>query len=496
MEYINLIYPHAFRKSRLLFILRLCGISAFFSHFTILYGGTLVYLVLLCYRWKTNKQNTFSGLTSRLLKNFIRWVQFRIKDFFQSVLSVHEGSLNLSSEYRNMFAVFMLFYLFLPYLLWDHAEITNSLEVLVLRSFAGMLCIGLIAKDFFSTRFQNFYPMYWNITLMFCLPFLSTVVYSLNPCCFEWQLNIILSVFLLSTITHWRTFISTLSIGIALGIGFHMIFMSDAEVEMNFQIMRFGVYTFLFSIIICFLFIKRKDVKIYEKIQGLSVLGTAIAHEVRAPITAINTTIKLIKDVELSKNEEKKMVSHVEKLALQGLKTIENLLTQIRCLEGQEFPNYEKISVEKIIKDAVRENSFVRDITQIIQIDCHNDFIIKCNIREMKQVIVNLIENSLYYTHNEKNPQIIFTIKIDEFNNHIISCWDNGEGVAKKYQSKIFHHFFSTKETGGTGIGLAFCYNVVTKIGGFISCKSIKNKYTEFIILFSSAYMDNMLKSN
>jgi len=62
---------------------------------------------------------------------------------------------------------------------------------------------------------------------------------------------------------------------------------------------------------------------------------------------------------------------------------------------------------------------------------------------------------------------------------------DTGPGIPKKYLTKIYDPFFTTKEQGkGTGLGLNIVHQLVVKYGGHIDVTSKMGKGTTFSIMF------------
>lgn len=62
---------------------------------------------------------------------------------------------------------------------------------------------------------------------------------------------------------------------------------------------------------------------------------------------------------------------------------------------------------------------------------------------------------------------------------------DTGPGIPKKYLTKIYDPFFTTKEQGkGTGLGLNIVHQLVVKCGGHIDVTSKMGKGTTFLIMF------------
>ena len=98
------------------------------------------------------------------------------------------------------------------------------------------------------------------------------------------------------------------------------------------------------------------------------------------------------------------------------------------------------------------------------------------------QIFQNLISNALKFV--EKDPVIVIdgNVKDDVF---IISIKDNGIGINKEYEHKIFnlfHQLNKRKHYEGTGIGLTICKNIVDKYNGKIWFESQQGKGTTFFI--------------
>ena len=82
------------------------------------------------------------------------------------------------------------------------------------------------------------------------------------------------------------------------------------------------------------------------------------------------------------------------------------------------------------------------------------------------------------------NKRSIITVETKKTDDHIIlNISDQGHGIKKEDQDKIFDTYFTTKEVGkGTGMGLSIVSSLITEIDGKIEVNSEINKGTKFII--------------
>jgi two-component system phosphate regulon sensor histidine kinase PhoR len=104
----------------------------------------------------------------------------------------------------------------------------------------------------------------------------------------------------------------------------------------------------------------------------------------------------------------------------------------------------------------------------------------------MMMLVKNLVSNAIKY--NKEKGYVKITIK-DKGDSVILSVKDNGIGIAKENQEKVFERFYRVDEArvsvgdeSSTGLGLAIVKQVVQDHKGTIEIESDLGKGTEFII--------------
>ena len=111
---------------------------------------------------------------------------------------------------------------------------------------------------------------------------------------------------------------------------------------------------------------------------------------------------------------------------------------------------------------------------------------------DVSRVILNIVSNACYSTRQRAKaegsetrhqPEVRIATR-REGDHAIITITDNGEGMDKDTQSKIFNPFFTTKPNeDGTGLGLTLSHDVVREHGGSIEVESEPNSGTSVSIL-------------
>ncbi len=104
---------------------------------------------------------------------------------------------------------------------------------------------------------------------------------------------------------------------------------------------------------------------------------------------------------------------------------------------------------------------------------------------QIRQLIQNLLSNSLKYRHPDRPLDIRVTGKKVDEGTYQITVEDNGIGFDNQYSEQIFEVFkrlHGRAQYAGTGMGLAICRKIVDRHNGSIHSESQENHYTRFIV--------------
>ena len=208
------------------------------------------------------------------------------------------------------------------------------------------------------------------------------------------------------------------------------------------------------------------------------------AHELLTPIQIANSAIHYLK---LKSTHELAPTINTLNQALLKLdslgKNIINLSTHYDMLSSLEYVDFKALLLQ--IKDEVEilKSKYHHNFKIIVQTDIKS---VKCNKKMFSEAIMNLIQNAAKYTPGEGTIELNVSLKSPEL---IFSVKDDGIGIPKRFQKKIFLRFFQVEPNiDGCGIGLFYCSDVIKKHGGYITVNSPVNPHhpkrrgTEFVI--------------
>jgi signal transduction histidine kinase/DNA-binding response OmpR family regulator len=107
-----------------------------------------------------------------------------------------------------------------------------------------------------------------------------------------------------------------------------------------------------------------------------------------------------------------------------------------------------------------------------------------CDARQVEQVFNNLVKNAWEALHENPAPKILVRARRDDDPKFLlVSVRDNGAGIPKELQDKIWVSFFTTKGgRGGTGLGLSACMQIVNQNRGRIWLQSEPGNGAEFFV--------------
>jgi signal transduction histidine kinase len=112
----------------------------------------------------------------------------------------------------------------------------------------------------------------------------------------------------------------------------------------------------------------------------------------------------------------------------------------------------------------------------------------------ISQVISNLLRNALCSIAHKKTGAI--SIAIEEQDSLVtLEVKDNGRGIKKEDLPYIFEAFFS-RNTKGSGLGLAFCRFAMERMGGSICASSVEEEYAQFSITLKKPQLTSEAAQN
>ncbi len=211
------------------------------------------------------------------------------------------------------------------------------------------------------------------------------------------------------------------------------------------------------------------------------------AHEIRTPLTCIQSTIEGILDGVLDNDVERLEMINDEVLRLSQIISSLDTLTQTseQKLELNNS-NFDLILLAQNILLAFdiqlkEKNISFRIVVNTKEENCY----INADKDLMKQVLINLISNAIKYTNENGDISLVIDYKKKK---HIISVIDNGIGIEESELEYIFEHLYRVdksrvKEVEGYGIGLSIVKNIVEAHNGTIEVKSTVNEGSEFKII-------------
>ena len=213
-----------------------------------------------------------------------------------------------------------------------------------------------------------------------------------------------------------------------------------------------------------------------EKNDKLNDYAHAVSHDLKAPLRNINALINWVKD------DNDKIIDESSKeslnLVLYNLEKMDNLIKGIL--------DFSTIDKAETMSSWINLNEVIDEILKSILIPSHFKIKVDENLPKIftnnfmiKQVFQNLIQNAIKY--NDKENGYLEINYIEEHENHLFSIKDNGIGVKKEHQEKIFQSFTKLHENSqSSGLGLSIVRRIVETMQGKIWVESEINKEATF----------------
>jgi signal transduction histidine kinase len=203
------------------------------------------------------------------------------------------------------------------------------------------------------------------------------------------------------------------------------------------------------------------------------------SHDLRAPIASILGITNLAKmetKEEISLNYFNMVESRAEKMD----SVIADILTLARTTKAEL--KIELIDFNKLLHEVISDVKFNKGAKAInLRYAPDPAYVFYSDYVQVTIIIANLISNAVKYHDVEQADPFISVAFIAKPTETVIEIGDNGTGIAKEHQKKIFDMFFrASTQSDGTGLGLYIVTEAITKLRGKITVESELGKGTLF----------------
>ena len=193
------------------------------------------------------------------------------------------------------------------------------------------------------------------------------------------------------------------------------------------------------------------------------------SHELRTPLTAIRGNTSLIQEHfadKIKDGQVKEMLNDIHDSSVRLIGIVNDFLNVSRLEMGRMEFKKEKVDLGKLTKEVVEEMTVTAQ-NKKLKLFSSGSGVAIADKERVKQVLINLVGNSINYTESGE-------IEIEIVKNKVL-VKDTGRGIAPENQNLLFHNFqqagsslFTRDTTKGTGLGLYISRLMVEGMGGKI----------------------------
>jgi PAS domain S-box-containing protein len=225
-----------------------------------------------------------------------------------------------------------------------------------------------------------------------------------------------------------------------------------------------------------------EQLQLSEKMAAIGLLAAGVAHEVNTPLTGISSFTQMLLERSDPADPRTGLLEKIERQTFRAAKIVNSLLNLARPSGGEVKP----VDLHAVIGDvlALLEHPFKTGRIQVRKRLSDAPAIVSGVEYKLQQVFLNLFLNA-----RDAMPRggwLSIDTRVAE-SEAVVEVADTGVGIPADHLARIYDPFFTTKEGGGTGLGLSVTYGIVQEHGGTLSCESEPGQGTRFRLVLPIA---------
>ncbi len=209
-----------------------------------------------------------------------------------------------------------------------------------------------------------------------------------------------------------------------------------------------------------------------------------VSHDLRSPLTAVLGYTELVERVGPLTDQQKEFLHRVQG-SVQNITTLVNDLLDLGRLESGFDTRRETVQLENVLQYSL---GLLDSLVQKKNIHLKQEIVpslpaLRANPIRLRQMIENLIGNAIKYAPEGGEIDVQISTTGSEV---ILKVTDNGPGIPREEQSRIFEKFYrgsNVAETRGTGLGLAIVKSIVDSHHGRVWVESTLGRGASFFVV-------------
>ena len=214
-----------------------------------------------------------------------------------------------------------------------------------------------------------------------------------------------------------------------------------------------------------------------------------IAHELKTPVSSIKGYLETILNNRLDSKKQSEFIKRAFSQTSRLADLIEDISLLTKIEEAGNLYKIEKFNLFQLIKDVLEDLHLkIQENKLKIELNIPEDLELNGNPQLIYSVFRNLFDNTI--THGGNNLSVRLEKYMEDAQYYYFSFSDTGTGVPESDLTRLFERFYRVdkgrdRKSGGTGLGLAIVKNAILFHKGDISAKNRKEGGLEFLFSLS-----------
>jgi signal transduction histidine kinase/DNA-binding response OmpR family regulator len=234
--------------------------------------------------------------------------------------------------------------------------------------------------------------------------------------------------------------------------------------------------------------LKQANEKLVTMTAAKSQFLSTMSHEIRTPLNGVTGIAELLQSTELTKQQ-----AEYVKIILKSADTLLSLINDILDIAKIEAGKLELENIPFNLRDTLGDTMqtlAIKASEKKLELAFHIPPDVPENLKgdpvRLRQIVVNLVGNAIKFT---EEGEVVVDMKMDAMAADKIrlafEVRDTGIGISEDQRNKIFEAFgqadsTTTRQYGGTGLGLTIASELVAKMGGQLAVSSEPGKGSTF----------------